>query len=58
MSWNDLRQAGGVGDTEFFSFLSPKGTILSTTATVQNVLGFGPQELCTYCSTDFVARIG
>lgn len=45
MSWTDLRQAGGLGEIEFWMNLSPKGIVLSTTAAVQNVLGFSSQDL-------------
>lgn len=45
MSWTDLRQAGGLGETEFWMNLSPKGTILATTAASQTVLGYSSQDL-------------
>lgn len=48
MSWTDLRQAGGLGETEFWMNLSPKGVVLSTTAAVQNVLGFSSQDLSEF----------
>lgn len=45
MSWNELRQAGGLGDSEFWTKLSPEGMVLSSAASVQNVLGFLPDEM-------------
>lgn len=45
MSWNDLRSAGGLGDTEFWMHLSPKGNVLSTTSSVQTVLGVMPDDI-------------
>lgn len=55
MSWTDLRQAGGLGEIEFWMNLSPKGIVLSTTAAVQNVLGFSSQDLSEFFSA---ARLG
>lgn len=40
MSWNELRRSGGLGDNEFWTKLSPEGMVLSSTSSVQNVLGF------------------
>lgn len=48
MSWGDLRQAGGVGDTEFWMKLSGSGTILTSTQSVQHVLGISSQDLSTF----------
>lgn len=45
MSWNDLRSAGGLGDTEFWMHLSPQGTILSATSSIQSVLGVAPTDV-------------
>lgn len=45
MSWNELRQAGGLGDSEFWTKLSPEGMVLSSATSVQNVLGFLPEEM-------------
>ncbi|GAA5963319.1 hypothetical protein JCM21900_006555 [Sporobolomyces salmonicolor] len=45
MHWNELRQSGGLGDTEFWTKVSDKGMILSATLAVQSVLGFLPQEM-------------
>ena len=45
MSWHELRQAGGLGDSEFWTKLSPEGMVLSSAASVQNVLGFLPEEM-------------
>lgn len=45
MSWNELRRAGGLGDVEFWTKLSPEGMVLSSTASVQTVLGFLPTEM-------------
>lgn len=39
MNWNELRQAGGLGDTEFFAKLDLRGTILTATAGTASVLG-------------------
>lgn len=45
MSWNNLRNSGGVGEVEFWSKLSPEGMVLSATSNVQNVLGFSTTEM-------------
>lgn len=45
MSWAELRKAGGLGDSEFWTKLSPEGMVLSSAASVQNVLGFLPEEM-------------
>ncbi|GAA5904428.1 hypothetical protein JCM5296_003195 [Sporobolomyces johnsonii] len=45
MHWNELRQSGGLGDTEFWTKVSDKGMILNATLAVQSVLGFLPQEM-------------
>ncbi|GAA5857939.1 hypothetical protein JCM8547_006630 [Rhodosporidiobolus lusitaniae] len=44
MHWNELRQGGGLGDTEFFVKLGERGTVLHSTIGVQSVLGCLPQE--------------
>lgn len=49
MSWNELRRAGGLGDVEFWTKLSPEGMVLSSTASVQTVLGFLPTEMGEFC---------
>lgn len=49
MSWNEVRRAGGVGDSEFWTKLSPEGMVLSATSSVQNVLGFSMGEMGTLC---------
>lgn len=48
MNWNELRQAGGLGDTEFFAKLDLRGTILTATQGTASVLGYTPQELSEY----------
>ncbi|KWU42761.1 hypothetical protein RHOSPDRAFT_20641 [Rhodotorula sp. JG-1b] len=45
MNWNELRQAGGLGDTEFFAKLDLRGTILTATQGTASVLGYPSQEL-------------
>ncbi|SCV67124.1 BQ2448_5770 [Microbotryum intermedium] len=45
MSWTDLKQAGGVGDTEFWMGISPRGTILSATSAVESILGRTGDEM-------------
>ncbi|SCZ96310.1 BZ3500_MvSof-1268-A1-R1_Chr8-2g10108 [Microbotryum saponariae] len=45
MSWTDLNQAGGVGDTEFWMGVSPGGTILSATSAVESMLGRTGDEM-------------
>ncbi|GAA5889725.1 hypothetical protein JCM6882_004301 [Rhodosporidiobolus microsporus] len=42
--WNELRQNGGIGDTEFFTKIGERGSVLFATSTMQSVLGFAPQE--------------
>ncbi|GAA5831680.1 hypothetical protein JCM11251_000792 [Rhodosporidiobolus azoricus] len=42
--WNELRQNGGMGDTEFFTKIGQRGSVLFATSTLQSVLGFSPQE--------------
>ena len=49
MSWNELRRSGGLGDTEFWTKLSPEGMVLSSTSSVQTVLGFSPSEMGESC---------
>ena len=48
MNWNELRQAGGLGDTEFFAKLDLRGTILTATQGTASVLGYPSQELSEY----------
>ncbi|GAA5957348.1 hypothetical protein JCM8115_006964 [Rhodotorula mucilaginosa] len=45
MNWNELRQAGGLGDTEFFAKVDLRGTILTATQGTASVLGYSSQEL-------------
>ncbi|GAA5988507.1 hypothetical protein JCM10908_003594 [Rhodotorula pacifica] len=45
MNWNELRQAGGLGDTEFFAKLDLRGTILTATQGTASVLGYQSQDL-------------
>ncbi|KAK4047820.1 hypothetical protein OIV83_005163 [Microbotryomycetes sp. JL201] len=45
MSWNDIRQAGGVGDTEFWMNLSQKGTVLAATGAIETVLGHSSETI-------------
>ncbi|BGP21026.1 hypothetical protein JCM10213_003208 [Rhodosporidiobolus nylandii] len=52
VNWNELRQSGGLGDTEFFSKVSTSGTLLFVTAGVQGVLGLLPQETTGSCLYD------
>lgn len=47
MNWNELRQAGGLGDTEFFAKLDLRGTILTATHGTASVLGYPAPELGT-----------
>ncbi|GAA5981790.1 hypothetical protein JCM11641_007425 [Rhodosporidiobolus odoratus] len=44
INWNELRQSGGMGDTEFFLKIGEAGTVLFATAGVQTMLGIWPQE--------------
>ena len=39
MNWNELRQSGGLGDTEFWLKLNPRGTVLAATFGTQLLLG-------------------
>ena len=48
MNWNELRQAGGLGDTEFFAKVDLRGTILTATQGTASVLGYSSQELSEY----------
>lgn len=48
MNWNELRQAGGLGDTEFFAKLDLRGTILTATQGTASVLGYPSRELSKY----------
>lgn len=45
MNWNELRQSGGLGDTEFWLKLNPRGTVLAATFGTQLLLGRLPQDL-------------
>ncbi|KPV72783.1 uncharacterized protein RHOBADRAFT_38883 [Rhodotorula graminis WP1] len=45
MNWNELRQSGGLGDTEFWLKLNPRGTVLAATYGTQVLLGTQPQDL-------------
>ncbi|GAA6055671.1 hypothetical protein JCM3770_003404 [Rhodotorula araucariae] len=45
MNWNELRQSGGLGDTEFWLKLNPRGTVLAATFGTQILLGTTPQDL-------------
>ena len=45
MNWNELRQSGGLGDTEFWLKLNPRGTVLAATYGTQMLLGTQPQDL-------------
>ncbi|GAA5872699.1 hypothetical protein JCM3774_005033 [Rhodotorula dairenensis] len=45
MNWNELRQAGGLGDTEFFAKLDLRGTILTASQGTASVLGYTSQDL-------------
>ncbi|GAA6035491.1 hypothetical protein JCM8097_000278 [Rhodosporidiobolus ruineniae] len=46
MNWNELRNSGGLGDTEFFTKLGgSKGTMLFATQGVQGVLGYQPHDV-------------
>lgn len=52
MSWDELRDAGGVGQLEWWTKLSTKGVVLSATPAVQGLIGVGPDELA---GTSFVS---
>ncbi|BGO96217.1 hypothetical protein NBRC10512_002140 [Rhodotorula toruloides] len=45
MNWNELRQNGGLGDTEFWVKINPRGTLLTATLGTQAVLGYLPNDL-------------
>ncbi|GJN94652.1 hypothetical protein Rhopal_007735-T1 [Rhodotorula paludigena] len=45
MNWNELRQSGGLGDTEFWAKIDPRGTILVASFGTQMLLGRSPQDL-------------
>ncbi|KAM0787144.1 hypothetical protein ACM66B_006395 [Microbotryomycetes sp. NB124-2] len=45
MSWNDVRQSGGIGDTEFWMNMSAKGTVLAATGAIETVLGHSSEAV-------------
>ncbi|KAK4056060.1 hypothetical protein OIO90_002791 [Microbotryomycetes sp. JL221] len=45
MSWNDIRQGGGVGDTEFWMNMSGRGAVLAATAAIESVLGHSQNDI-------------
>ncbi|KAL8277730.1 hypothetical protein RQP46_009852 [Phenoliferia psychrophenolica] len=45
LSWDDIRQEGGLADLEFWSKLSPEGMMLTATPGVQGVTGFHASEM-------------
>lgn len=45
ISWQDLKEAGGLGEKEFWSKISPDGMFLYCTPTVKTVLGHDADDL-------------
>ncbi|KAI5477837.1 GATA transcription factor [Pseudohyphozyma bogoriensis] len=45
LSWEELRESGGIGDNEFWTKLSAEGMVLACTPDVGGVLGFKGDDL-------------